>query len=330
MNEKSILTAMGPLAGLYGNPDVQAIMVDAPDRVMVDRRNEESPKDSGVKFASAEALSATVAAVLAAADVKLANGQTVVDTRLMDGSRMLVILPPTAVNGPTMTLVKMPVHSMTWEMLVHYESISQEAMELLKRAVPARRNVLVAGGYSSGKTTVMNLICEFVPANKRLIVVQTDYDLRVRHPNSVFLAAGESNGPNLSDLITTASKMRGDWIAIGELLGAEAMRTMEIFSRGHCGITTIHANSPEDALTRLETMCLKANLGLGLSEIRSLIASALHILVYQERLPTGKRKIVQIVELQGLENGRYALQPLFRYNFENDRLEATGAKPGWD
>jgi pilus assembly protein CpaF len=330
MNEKSFLTALGPLAELYSNPDVQVIMVDAPDRVLVDRRNEEPPMDSGVKFASVEALSATVAAILAAANVKLANGQSVVDTRLADSSRMLAILPPTAVNGPTLTLVKMPVMSMTWEMLIQYGSINQEAMDFLQRAVLARRNVLVAGGYSSGKTTVMNLICEFVPANKRLVVVQTDFDLQVRHPLSVFLAAGEGSGPNLSDLITTASKMRGDWMAIGELIGPEALRAMEIFSRGHGGITTIHANSPEDALTRLETMCLKANLGLGLGEIRSLISSALHIIVHQERLANGRRKIMQIVELRGLENGRYILQPLFRYNPEKDLLEATGAKPGWE
>jgi pilus assembly protein CpaF len=308
MNEKSFLTALGPLAELYSNPDVQVIMVDAPDRVLVDRRNEEPPMDSGVKFASVEALSATVAAILAAANVKLANGQSVVDTRLADSSRMLAILPPTAVNGPTLTLVKMPVMSMTWEMLIQYGSINQEAMDFLQRAVLARRNVLVAGGYSSGKTTVMNLICEFVPANKRLVVVQTDFDLQVRHPLSVFLAAGEGSGP----------------------IGPEALRAMEIFSRGHGGITTIHANSPEDALTRLETMCLKANLGLGLGEIRSLISSALHIIVHQERLANGRRKIMQIVELRGLENGRYILQPLFRYNPEKDLLEATGAKPGWE
>ena len=329
MNENSLLTALGPLAGLYTSPDVQAIMVDAPERILIDRRNQEAPTPSGITFPSAEALSAAVAAILSAAGVKLAAGQTVVDTRLPDSSRLLVILPPTAVHGPAMTIIKMPAHSMTWELLIQYGSINREAMDLLKRAVLARRNILVAGGHSSGKTTIMNLICEFVPPHKRIIVVQTDYDLQVRHPNTVFLAAGENDGPALSDLITAASKMRGDWLAVGELFGPEAMRVMEIFSRGHYGATTLHANSPEDALTRLETMCLKANLGLGLGEIRSLIASALHLIVHHERLPDGKRKIIQIVELRGLENGRYLLQPLFRYNPETQSLE-TAANPAWE
>jgi pilus assembly protein CpaF len=124
--------------------------------------------------------------------------------------------------------------------------------------------------------------------------------------------------------------MRAQWLAIGELLGGEAMQAMEVMSRGHCGLTTIHASSPEDALTRLETMCLKANLGLGLGEIRSLITSALQVIVYQERLPEGRRRVLQIVELRGLENGRYVLQPLFRYDFEAGRLEATGAKASWE
>ena len=124
MNEKNILTAMGPLAELYNHPDVYCIMVDAHDRVLVDRRNEESPKDSGVKFASVEALNATIAAILAAAQVKLASGQTVVDTRLMDGSRMMVVLPPTAVNGPTLTLVKLPVHSITCEIVFKLKKFS--------------------------------------------------------------------------------------------------------------------------------------------------------------------------------------------------------------
>ena len=330
MNHKNLLTALGPLAPLYNDPNVITIMLDAPERVLVEVRQQEDPKDAGVRFESAEALQATIAAILAAAEVQPAAGQTVIDTRLKDGSRMLVVLPPTSVQGPTLVLVKMPEHRITWELLFEYNSITRQAYEALKSAILARRSVLVAGGVASGKTTAMNLIAELVPPEKRIVLVQTDFDLQVRHPRCVFLTAGEGTGPDLSDLITTASKMRPDYLAVGELLGAEAMRTMEIFSRGHSGLTTLHANSPEDALTRLETMCLKANLGLGLGEIRALIASALHVIVHQERLPNGNRKIMQIVELRGLENGRYVLQPLFRYNHETETLEATGAKASWE
>jgi pilus assembly protein CpaF len=330
MDEKSLSTAFGPLAALYNDPQIHTILVDAHDRVLVKRYNQEGSQEAGVQFESAEALQATLDAILAAAEVRLAPGQTVVDTRLAEGSRMLVILPPTAVNGPCLVVVKLPLHLITWEMLLEYGSITQEAMDALKSAILARRSMLIAGGYNSGKSTLMNLVAELIPAEARLVVVQTDFDLRMRHPRAVFLAAGEGNGPDLSELFTTASKMRADWHVFGELLGPEAMRAMELFSRGHMGLTTLHANSPEDALTRLETMCLKANLGLGLGEIRALIASALQLIVYHERLPDGKRRVLQIVELRGVENGRYVLQPLFRYNHDTGHLEAMGVRPGWE
>lgn len=329
MNERrtpsTFLSALGPLADWYTNPDVQSIMIDGTERVLVEMPDQKTePIDTGQRFETPEALRVMIDAVLAAAEVRVAPGQTIVDTRLPDGARMLVVLPPTAVDGPSLVLVKLPVHRITWEMLIEFGSITAEARDFLKSAILARRNILISGGYNSGKTTFLSLVAELVPADWRLVLLQTDFDLRVRHPRSVFLAAGEGTGPDLSELITTASKMHPGWLVIGELIGGEAMQAMEIFSRGHQGATAVHANSPEDALTRLETMCLKANLGLGLGEIRSMIASALRVLVHQERLPDGKRRIQQIVELRGLEGGRYILQPLFRYNFETGRLEATG------
>jgi pilus assembly protein CpaF len=141
------------------------------------------------------------------------------------------------------------------------------------------------------------------------------------------------NSPDLSfaDLIDLASKMRPDRLVIGELTGPETMKALEILNRGHDGsLATMHAANPEDALARLETMCLMANLGLGLPEIRMLIASAIQLITYQQYLPNGRRKLTQIVELQGLENGRYVLNPLFRYNPETDGIDATGAKPSWE
>jgi pilus assembly protein CpaF len=334
MSEKrtdpALISALGLLAGWYTNPEVHAIMVDGTERILVEMPDQEIvPLDTGLHFETPEALRAVIDAILDVAEVNVTSEQTVVDTRLPDGSRMLVVLPPTAVNGPSLVIVKLPEHRITWDMLLEFGSITDEARDLLKSAILARRNILISGGYNSGKTTFMNLVAELVPEDWRLVLLQTDFDLQVRHPRSVFLAAGEGTGPDLSDLIITASKMHPGWLVIGELIGAEAMRAMEVFSRGHQGATAIHANSPEDALTRLETMCLKANLGLGLSEIRAIIALALQVLVHQERLPNGKRSILQIVELRGLENGRYVLQPLFRYNFETERLEATETKPGW-
>lgn len=328
MNTTNFLKALGPLSALYQDTTVQEIMVDTPNRVIIEKQGK--LMESQVKFQSPEALRALVDAILAAIGVQLSAGQTTVDTRLEEGDRLLIILPPTAIDGPCLVLRKLPAPLLTWEELIKYGSVTQEALDVLKSALHAHRNILIAGNASSGKTTVMNMIAEAIPAEERLVIVQTEFDLRVRHPRAVFLAAGEATGPTVEQLVTTASKMRPDWLVIGELHGPAAMRALEVLNRGHVGLLNIHAESAEDALARLETFCLMANLGLGLSEIRSIIASALHLITFQQRLPGGKRVLTQIVELRGLENGRYLLQPLFRYNPENNILENTGVKPSWD
>jgi len=167
-----------------------------------------------------------------------------------------------------------------------------------------------------------------VPPEERVVVVQTNYELQVRHPRAVFLGTGEVTGQEATHLISTAAKMRPDWLVIGELMGSEAMRAVEVLSRGHSGILNIHANSAEDSLARLETLCLMANLGLGLGEIRALITSALHMVIYQQFMPDKRRRVYQMVELRGLDNGRYVLDPLFRFNLVADNLEAA-QRPSW-
>jgi pilus assembly protein CpaF len=164
---------------------------------------------------------------------------------------------------------------------------------------------------------------------QRVIIVENAHEIQARHPGALYLQAGGPGKVDFGDLILTASKMRPDWLVIGELLGAEAMRAVEVFGRGHSGMTTIHAESAEDALARLEAMCLTASLGLGLGEIRNLVSAAFRLVLYQRRLPDGRRKLVEIVELAGLEEGRYELNRLFRFTPKTERLEATGIKPGW-
>jgi pilus assembly protein CpaF len=328
MTEKDLLTALGPLAALYDDPAVLEIMVDAPERVLVERQGK--LEDAGVRFASPEDLRKVIDAVLALAGVQFYPEQTIADARLADGTRVLVVLPPTAVEGPYVVMRKLPAPVLTWDKLIEFGSINQEALDVLRSAVHTRQNMLIAGGTGSGKTTLMNMIAELVPADQRLVVIHGAYELHIRHSRVVPLVVGDPAVLSMADLITTASKMRPDWLVIGELLGAEAMRAVEIFGRGHSGMATLHANNAEDALSRLEAMCLMANLGLGMGEIRSMIASALQLVTYQERLPDGSRKLTQIVELCGLDNGRYVLQPLFRYSPQSGKLKATGTKPTWE
>lgn len=201
---------------------------------------------------------------------------------------------------------------------------------MLKSALQHRLNILIAGGTGSGKTTVANVLTDDFSDEERVVVVESVYELQPRLGRFVRLAADSSPDHSVADLVELAAKMRPDRLVIGELHGPEAMNVLNVFNMGHDGsLTLIHANNPEDALTCLESMCLMANLGLGIREIRSLIASALQLITYQQLLPDGKRKLTHIVELCGLENGRYVLQPLFRYNRDTNTIDSTGAQPSW-
>jgi len=329
MNEKELLTALGPLALLYSDPAVLEIMVDTPDRALVERGGR--LEDAGIRFDSPEALRAVIDATLALAGVELAPGQTISDVRLTDGARMQVVLPPTAPHGPCLVIRKLTIPLITWDKIIEFGAITPEALDFLRSAVCAHVNILIAGGPASGKTTIANRLAECLPPEERMVVVESVHEMQIDHLRAVFLEAAGPAELTMTDLLSAASKMRPDYIIIGELNGAEAMRALELMRTGHSALTNTHANSPEDALTRLETMCLMANLGLGLGEIRALIASALQLIVVQLRLPDGRRRrVMHIVELRGLEDSRYVLQPLFRYDPASDKLEPTGAKPSWE
>lgn len=326
MDEKMIQAALAPLGPLLDDPDVQEILVDAPDRVLVERRGQ--LEVSGVTFASPEAVQAAVEAALALGGAAFAPGQTVADTRLSDGTRVLGVLPPTAVGGPYLVLRKFYTRAMTWEKLFSYGSITREAYELLMGAVRAPVNILVTGGNGSGKTTLLNLLAESAPAHERLVVVGEAEELPVTHPRRIHLAS--SAQLSAGELLSTAAKMRPDWIVFGELRGAEALALLQIFSLGVSGMTSLHATSAAEALARLEALCLMANLGLGLAEIRAQIVSAFRLITCQRRFSNGARRLTEVVELLGLEDGRYLLQPLLHENAETGQLARTAAKPSWE
>ena len=329
MNENEIRKALEPLETLLSDESVIEIMVDAPDRVIVERKGK--LVDAGVRFESPEALRAAIDAVLTLGGTAFKPGQTVADVRLPDGSRALAVLPPTAVNnGPYLVMRKFWKTNLTMEKLIEFGAVTREAHALLQSAIHARLNILVAGGTGSGKTTLMNLMTDDIPADERVIAVEEFFELHLRHPRAINLSADSAPDLTYADLISTASKMRPDRLIFGELRGPEATRILDIIGRGHDGaMMTMHATSPEDALTRLEAMCLMANLGLGLGEIRNLIASGLNLIVHLQRLSNGSRRIMQIAELRGVDNDRFVIQPLMRYNRDTDTIEPTGAQPGW-
>lgn len=328
MTKNEYLEALGPLAPLYQDPQVYEIMVDAHDKVIVDRMDR--LVDAGVKFESPAALRTVIDKLMALGGIKLGPEQTSGHLRFPDASRCLAVIPPTAVDGPYLVIRKTRSGHFSMEDLIGFGSITKEQYALLKSALQTRQNILIAGGTGSGKTTVANVLTDDFSDDERVVVVESVYELQPRLDRFVRLAADSSPDHSMDDLVNLAAKMRPDRLIVGELYGPEAFHTLNIFNIGYDGsLTILHANSPEDALARLETMCLMANLGLGLNEIRTLIASALQLITYQEHLPDGSRKLTHIVELCGLENGRYLLQPLFRYNPETKKIESTGIHPSW-
>jgi len=312
---------------LLEDGEITEIMIDGTERITVEKRGK--IEDTGLRFSSNDEVQAVIRESLKMAGTDLEEDKTLYDVRLGDNSRMIAILSPTSIQGHSVIFRKWMKTPISWDNLLEYNAISPEGRDLIQRSLNAHVSILVIGGTGSGKTTIVNRIAELIPSDERVVVVEQAHELQFVHPRSIFLEAGATIAVTLNDLLTAGSKMRPDWLVIGELNGAEALRAVQLMGNGHNAITTMHATSAENALTRLEAMCLKANLGLGLDEIRQAIVSALRFIVYQERLPAGKRKILQMVELKGLEDGRYILQPLMRYDPEKDAFEMTGVQPSW-
>lgn len=328
---EDFLKALGPLAAYYSEEDVTEIMVDATERILIERHM--GPlEQADLRFDTPEAVTEIIDGLLALNDMHLEPGQTIVDLRFPEGeARALAVLPPTASKGPALVIRKfMRTGWITWEKLLEFGAVTPEAYEFIQKAVCVPVNILVAGGTGSGKTTMANRIIELIPAEARVIVAEQAREIQARHPRVLYLEAGGPGRVSMEELILTGAKMRPDWLIVGELVGPEAMRAMEVLGRGHSGMVTFHAEGAEDALARLEAMCLMANLGLGLGEIRAMIGAAIRLIIYQQRLPDGKRKITEIVELRGVEQGRYVLERLFRFDDEKYRLEPTGLKPVWE
>lgn len=327
MSAKKSNKVSGLLAKLLADPQITEVMIDGTQRVTFEKRGKIA--DAGFCFKTDRQVMALIESALKAAGAELEEGKTVYDVRLKDNSRMVVVLPPTAVEGPCVTFRKWMINQLTWEKLLEYNAVSAEMRDLFQSAINARAGILIAGGTGSGKTTVANRVAELISPDERVVVVEDARQYQIQHPRAIFLEAKGTPDMTMNAVISAGAKMRPDWLVIGELEGAEAMRAMEVFSAGYSGLTVMHATGIENALTRLETMCLMANLGIGLDDIRQIVAAGLKLIAYQEKLPNGKRKVMQVSELKGLEDGRYVLQPLMRYDPETDQFESTGAKPGW-
>ncbi|HVL81229.1 MAG TPA: CpaF family protein [Actinomycetota bacterium] len=334
------LLGYGPLDPLLADPAVTEVMCNAHDEIWVERAGR--IERTAAAFIDESQFRQVIERIVASAGRRIDESSPMVDARLPDGSRANAVIPPVAVNGPALTIRRFPETPYEVKDLISFGTLTVEATEFLEACVRGKLNVLVTGGTGTGKTTTLNVLSAFVPEGERIITIEDSAELRLHQPHVVSL---ESRPPNVEgtgtvtirDLVRNALRMRPDRIIVGECRGAEALDMLQAMNTGHEGsLTTVHCNTPRDALSRLETMVLMAGYDLPVRAIRSQIASALDVVVHLDRFGDGSRRITHISEIQGMESDTITMQDVFRFAFASGgrgsamstgRLVSTGLRP---
>ena len=307
----------GPLRDLMADDTVNDILVNGPDDVWIERAGilEKTNKE----FVSNEQLTDIAKRLVARVGRRIDDGSPLVDSRLPDGSRLNVVIAPIALDGTSVSIRKFSKNKKTLQELVNFGSMTREMANFLIIASRSRVNIIVSGGTGSGKTTLLNALSNYISHTERVITLEDTAELRLEQPHVVRLetrlAGVERTGEvSMQDLVINALRMRPERIIVGECRGAEAFQMLQAMNTGHDGsMSTLHANSPRDATSRLESMVMMSNASLPLEAIRRNIASAVNIIVQASRLNDGSRKIMNITEIMGMENGQIVLQDIFSY-----------------
>ena len=298
---------LGPLEDLLADPAVEEVMVNGPDEVYVERRGRIVPTD--LRFDSEQTLRDAIERILAPVGRRVDELSPMVDARLADGSRVNVVIPPLSVDGPALSIRRFTAARPDPDELVASGTLTPDLRELLAAAVQGHRSVLISGGTGSGKTTLLNALSAYIHAAERVITIEDAAELRLRQPHVVRL---ESRPPSVEgrgevtirDLLRNALRMRPDRIVIGEVRGGEALDLLTALNTGHDGaLSTVHANSPQDALRRIETLALMAGIGLPLEAIREQVRRGIHLVVHLSRAPDGGRRVVEVGEVAEVGEG---------------------------
>ena len=318
------------LQELIEDPDVTEIMVNGPRDIFIERSGRLTRWERS--FSSKGKLEDVVQQIVSFCNRSVSKANPIADARLADGSRVNIVLDPVALNGPVVTIRRFPKEPVRMRQLLEWGSISAEAAAFLQQVVKAGYNIFVSGGTGSGKTTVLNALSEYIPSDERIITIEDNAELQLdRVTNLVTLEARNANLEGereitIRDLIKTSLRMRPDRIIVGEIRGAEAIDMLQAMNTGHDGsLSTGHANSPGDMLSRLETMVLMG-MELPLTAVRRQIASGVDLIVHLGRLRDGSRKVLEIVELDGMEQGEIRLRPLFTFEEEPGQEKAARIK----
>ena len=332
---------LGPLEELLADDSVNEIMVNGPDKVYVERGGRLELSDC--QFADDDSVLAVIERIIAPLGRRCDESQPYVDARLADCSRVNAIIAPLALSGPTITIRKFAKKALTPQDFIRFGTWTQDAAAFMKLCVVMRKNIIVAGGTGSGKTTLLNLLSGYIPRSERIVTVEDAAELRLQQPHVVRL---EARPPNIEgkgavpirDLVKNCLRMRPDRIIVGECRGGEALDMLQAMNTGHDGsLTTVHANSPRDVISRLETMVLMSGMDLPSRAIREQIASAVDIIIHESRMSDGSRKVTAITEVTGLEGSQIVMQDIFSFSQTGvdargriiGSMKPTGAIPTW-
>jgi pilus assembly protein CpaF len=331
---------LGPLEPYVRDAEVTEIMVNGWESIYVERAGK--LYWTGTKFHDEGQLRRTIDKIVARVGRRIDESSPYCDARLPDGSRVNAIIPPLALDGPALTIRKFAADPWKADDLVSFGTMTRPVVELLEACVRGRLNILVSGGTGAGKTTTLNVLSSFLPEDERIVTIEDAAELRLQQPHVVRL---EARPPNIEgrgeitirDLVRNSLRMRPDRIVVGEVRGGEALDMMQAMNTGHDGsISTIHCNSPRDALARLETMVMMSGMELGTRAIREQISSALNLIVHQSRLKDGTRRMTHVTEIVGMEGDVITLQDVFLFDYgagidENGKflgsLKSTGLRP---
>ena len=311
------LVGFGPLQPLLDDPNISEIMVNGANKVYVERNGKVTK--TNVQFENDAQVLRLIDSIILPLGRRIDADSPTVDARLPDGSRVNAVIPPVAIDGPTITIRKFQKGKLSIDQLIEYGSITKFMAEFIRACVMSRFNIIISGGTGSGKTTLLNVISSFIPEDERIITIEDAAELKLQQDHVVRLETKPANseGKNavvIRDLVRNALRMRPERIIVGEVRGGEALDMLQAMNTGHDGsMTTLHANTPRDAISRLETMVLMAGMELPLKVVRQQIASAIDVIVQQSRLRDGSRKITSITELSGMEGETVIMTEIFKF-----------------
>jgi pilus assembly protein CpaF len=329
----------GPIEPLLNDPDVTEVMVNGPNKVYVEKKGQLTK--TGITFDSDEHVLRVIDRIILPLGRRVDADSPTVDARLPDGSRVNAVIPPVAIDGPTITIRKFRKDKLSVQELVDFDSLTAQMAEFLRACVVSRLNIVISGGTGSGKTTLLNVLSSMIPDDERIVTIEDAAELQLQQDHIVRLETKVANidgrgQVSIRDLVRNSLRMRPDRIVVGECRGGETLDMLQAMNTGHDGsLTTLHANTPRDALARMETMVLMAGMDLPIKVIRQQVSAAVDLIIQQTRLKDGARKVTAITEVAGMEGDTIVLTDIFKFEQTGmttngkviGQLKPTGIRP---